>query len=614
MKNLLWLLNRLKAMSIREILYRLKKYCIKKINKLRYKKAIQINDLFKYNIDLKKIDKRINKFWLNPELITTNLKNQNLYCVFGEEIDIFKRINWHTGVYSDWEKAKYSLDLDTKFTDNIGDIRYTWEINRHQFFPYLALLYIQTNEERYFSLLESHFYDWIKMNPFLKGINWMSSMEISIRSYQWLIVYYILKDKNKDKFRENIIKSIIFSNKYLSKNLSKYSSANNHLILEAFVMSIVGYSVQDSYKQNWFIDGYNILKYEMIEQNYKDGINKEHALHYQAFVTDAMLQYNFILKKINKQPICETIIKNSLIFIGSMKSNMLNFDYGDSDDAKIISFGLEKKNYYQYLLELGSMYYKEKFIKFNKLSPEVEFISGKNKLGYLSYLEYDKVKLYKDGGYLVVNNEDSVLLMDVAELGFGKIAAHGHADALSLIYYKNNSPIIIDSGTYIYNIDTKNRDYFRSTEAHNTLSYNGLNQSEIKGPFLWGKKAKVIIEDYMIDEDKVIIKASHNGYSPLIHKREVEYSLYKKRLIIRDYFDEKCKINFILDSKSIIEKLNDNEIIIISNGNRFNFKSNFKISIEDTIISKEFMNLEKTKKLVINKNFSNIDCVEIIIE
>ena len=613
MKRLIWLFNRLKAMSIKEILYRLKKYCVKRINKLRYKKEFQINNLLKENIDLKKIDKRIDKFWLNPQLITTNLKNHNLYCAFGKEVDILKNINWHAGVYSDWEKNKYSLDLDTKFTDDIGDIRYSWEINRHHFFPYLALLYIQTNEEKYFSLLEKHFYDWIEKNPFLKGINWMSPMEISIRSYQWLIVYYLLKDKNKDRFREDIIKSVIFSNKYVSENLSKYSSANNHLILEAFALSIVGYAVQDTYKQDWFKKGYDILKYEVSIQNYDDGINKEHALHYQAFVNDAILQYNFILRNINEEPICEKIIKNSLAFIGMIKAHKLNFDYGDSDDAKIISFNLNKVNYYKYLLELGSMYYEEKFIEFNEISPEVQFISCKNKIINMKNFQYDNVKLYKESGYLVINNKNNTLLMDVAELGFGSIAAHGHSDALSIIYYKNDNPVIIDSGTYIYNVETKMRDYFRSTEAHNTLTYNGLNQSEIKGPFLWGKKAEVEIKEYICEDNRVIIKAAHNGYKPLIHNRDIEYILSKEELIIRDYFDDECSVNFILDSSSRVERINDNKIAIFSNDSKIFFKSNFKIKIENTIISKEFMCIENTKKIVINKDSNNVNYIETII-
>lgn len=611
MNKFVWLYNRLKAMTPQEVFYRIQKISNHKADKVKYKKDVLAYQLVDENIDLDSVYKNLNDIFYKIDYSSIEIKDY--FNIFNDKIEFSNNYQWHKGTVGIWNSQQYSHDIEFKNTDNIGDIRYTWEINRHQFMPYLASLYMKTKDEKYLDLLKNNFEDWMQNNYFLKGVNWSSPMEIALRAYQWLIVLYLLEGIDDSRFKEKLSKSIVASIEYVMKNLSLYSSANNHLILEVMISSTVGYVFKDTYNQDWFNEGYKILEKEIILQNHKDGVNKEQALHYQAFVLDAIIQYNFILKSIGKNPICEEIIYNSLEFIGSLRANKLNFDYGDSDDAKILSFSHKKTNYYQYLLELGSIYYKEKFVEFNTISNEVKFISGINKLEELKNVKYKKAKLYRDGGYLVINDDDNNLLMDVGELGFGTIAAHGHADALSFIYYNNDNPIIIDSGTYIYNIESQQRNYFRSTEAHSTLCYKSRNQSEIRGPFLWGKRANTTILEYIEKEDSVRIKACHDGYKPLIHTRELEY-YFDGKILLRDYFDDKAKVNFILDNNTELERISDKIVKIKSNDSNILFNANSSILIEDTIISKSFMTKIKSKKLVIEKDFSNNKYLEVVIE
>lgn len=605
MKKLIWIFNRLKSMSFDEVIYRIKKELKNNINRLKYKKKLGINEISNYKVNLEEVDNDLIKIWGDINKIKSNVEEDETFSVFNEKIDICNKINWHKGMYKNWNKTKFSLDFSTKNTDDIGDIRFTWEFNRQQFLPALAFKYRKLKKDKYLELLKLHFNTWVDENPFLKGVNWLSPMEISLRSYQWLIVYYLLKDSNEDEFRIKILKSVINSNKYVVENLSRFSSANNHLIIEAFILSVVGNSVKKVYPNKWFDLGYNILSEEILKQNYMDGINKEHTLHYQAFVVDAFLQYNFMLRKINKKPISEDLIKKSVEFIGALKANKLNFEFGDSDDAKIIKFDFKEKNYYEYILQLASIYYNEEFINVKSIFPEVQFFSSVYSFPRLNKYKYFDYKFYNKSGYFVINDDENNLLLDLADLGFGSIAAHGHSDALSFIYYNRNNPIFVDSGTYIYNISNDKRDYFRSTEVHNTLSYNGINQSEIKGPFLWGKKAKVNIEEFKDESDKISIKANHNGYKPFIHRREFEYIKNNGIIILRDYFQDKAKINFIIDSQAVINIIDDYNVYIMSGDSTIEFKSNEKINILDTYISKRFLIMEKTKKIVIKSNFND---------
>ena len=366
MDKFLWLYNRLKAMTPQEVFYRVQKVIWNKINKVKYRQDLYAYQLVEDDIELDKVYKNLNNIF--SEIDYSSVEVKDYFNTFNDKIQFCNQYQWHKGTVATWNSNQYSNDIEFKNTDNIGDIRYTWEINRHQFMPYLASLYMKTKDEKYLDLLKNNFEDWMQNNYFLKGVNWSSSMEIALRAYQWLIVLYLLEDIDDTVFKEKLSKSIVASIEYVMKNLSLYSSANNHLILEVMISSVVGYVFKDSYNQDWFNEGYIILEKEIILQNHKDGVNKEQALHYQGFVLDAIIQYNFILKNIGKKPIAEEVIYNSLEFIGSLKADKLNVDYGDSDDAKILSFSHKKKNYYQYILELGSIYYKEKFIEFENIS------------------------------------------------------------------------------------------------------------------------------------------------------------------------------------------------------------------------------------------------------
>ena len=69
--------------------------------------------------------------------------------------------------------------------------------------------------------------------------------------------------------------------------------------------------------------------------------------------------------------------------------------------------------------------------------------------------------------------------------GFLSIAAHAHADALSVEVRHDGVDILADPGTYCYHGEPAWREWFRSTAAHNTVEVDGESQAESGGPFLW---------------------------------------------------------------------------------------------------------------------------------
>ncbi len=93
---------------------------------------------------------------------------------------------------------------------------------------------------------------------------------------------------------------------------------------------------------------------------------------------------------------------------------------------------------------------------------------------------------------------------------------HSHADNLTFCLHLDGRPIIVDTGISTYEKNER-RAYERSTAAHNTVTVNGRNSSDVWGGFRIGRRAKTTLEELTDTE----VQGSHNGYRRLgtTHRR-----------------------------------------------------------------------------------------------
>ena len=146
--------------------------------------------------------------------------------------------------------------------------------------------------------------------------------------------------------------------------------------------------------------------------------------------------------------------------------------------------------------------------------------------------------------------------------GFLSIAAHAHADALSLEVRHDGVDILADPGTYCYHGEPEWRQWFRSTAAHNTIEIGGVSQSESGGPFLWNTQARTTTLACDVGEQPVQTwSAEHDGYlrlaTPTIHRRSVTLDSPGRRLTVVDTVDapapveSSCRGTWARTSRSI---------------------------------------------------------------
>jgi hypothetical protein len=124
--------------------------------------------------------------------------------------------------------------------------------------------------------------------------------------------------------------------------------------------------------------------------------------------------------------------------------------------------------------------------------------------------------------------------------GYLSIAAHAHADALSIELRCGGVEVLVDPGTYAYQGEAAWRSYFRSTIGHNCLELAGQDQSVAGGPFMWLKAAAAseLATSGLEGGAKAMWRAAHDGYLRLApgarHERTVTLEREARRLVVED--------------------------------------------------------------------------------
>src|SRR5581483_7488474 len=203
------------------------------------------------------------------------------------------------------------------------------------------------------------------------------------------------------------------------------------------------------------------------------------------------------------------------------------------------------------------------------------------------------LSVFRDGGYSIFRDRRWHAVFDHGPLGYLSIAAHGHADALSVIVSLDGQPLLVDPGTYLYHSGGGERDWFRGTPAHNTLNIAGESQSLISGPFNWSAKAETHLEEVR-DGPDWRITASHDGYEKRFgvrHRRS--FAAHESGLLIRDRLlgdAREAEISFQLAPG--LDALVDGTQCHVASQNRalatFSFKNPGSVSLRDGVVSPRF--------------------------
>ncbi len=110
------------------------------------------------------------------------------YEILWFQVNLTGTIDWHRDPRSQhrWARAFYA-DLDFYELPAGIDVKYVWELNRHQFLVELSRGWMFTHDDRFGARARELILDWIDNNPLYEGVN-LTSRSRSCRSGDVLAV------------------------------------------------------------------------------------------------------------------------------------------------------------------------------------------------------------------------------------------------------------------------------------------------------------------------------------------------------------------------------------------------------------------------------------------
>lgn len=343
------------------------------------------------------------------------------------------------------------------------------------------------------------------MRDFLRDLpsrsNGLEPYPTSLRIVNWIKWALAGNDLPPDA-----VQSLVGQARLLSQRL-EYHLLGNHLFANAKALIFAGLFLQGEEAEEWLSRGLKILDAELSEQILPDGGNFERSPMYHAIILEDLLDLINLFRTFGR----EISVDWEDAYI-RMRAWLKAMTLPDGEIALFndAAFGIAPN------------------------WSELDAYAGR--LG-LSRQDYPPRPLtrFPETSYVRCEREAAVLLLDVAPIGPDYIPGHAHADTLNFELSLFGQRVIVDSGTSTYEKSAE-RQRQRGTAAHNTVTINGEDSSEVWGGFRVARRARPFDLETAERGGKVRVACAHDGYRRLpgkpVHRRE--WVLGENSLTIKD--------------------------------------------------------------------------------
>ena len=492
--------------------------------------------------------------------------------LFGRTFEFGEEIDWHADlVHGRSIPLRFYSQLDYRDPALVGEVKLTWELNRHQHLLRLAQAYLLTRDWRYAHEIFAQIESWAEANPPLRGVNWTRALEISLRLLAWSWSLAAVSDvEGVPAERWARVLTVAFVQwDFLRRHLSYGSSANNHLLGELLGTAWAGaFLVPEHAAGETVQDALDRLFLEISRQVYPDGVSRELSLYYHAYVLLYGLLGLVLAEALGREvqaPVRQRLRDMGRFLAAVHLGDAVFPSLGDDDGGHVLPLAAEP-NLPGDALGLWSVLFGEPLVEdlrpalglgwwllgsegiqpaSGTRAPEGSGQQGKGAAdgrGSPGSGQDSQLLVFRDAGYVVHRVETDagpyLVLFDAGPLGDDKLAAHGHADALSVFWAVEGEEILVDPGTFVYDGAPVWRDAFRGTPAHNTVTVDGEWQSRPGGTFLWLHRAEARLLEAVEREDAAWMVGEHDGYGRIgVRHRRGVLSIGGEKLVVTDWLD-----------------------------------------------------------------------------
>lgn len=458
----------------------------------------------------------------SEELIATADKIlAHSFPLFGTSIQTGPDIEWRRDYLSNittglsfFRRIPY---LDAQL---VGDHKVIWELNRHQHLVLLAQAYLLSKRESYLREIEIEIGTWCQQNPFVRGINWASALEVAFRANSWLWVLHLVGSVLDHVAVGQITEGLHQHGIFLENNLSYYFAPNTHLLGEGVVLYALGRALPGHPKsKTWMLLGSAVVESHMHDQVQGDGSYFEQSTYYHVYAMDMFLFYSCLAETTEE-------FRAKLWKMAEYLEALLGHDrrlpfFGDDDGGRWFHpYGARDQFGRATLATCNILSGRQRWqAEPSDLYPQACWWTDCSVGPVLPSRR--TTTFFTDSGSCVLQDESCKAILDAGPFGGGS-AGHSHADTLSLTVTAGDEEVLVDAGTFTYVADLKLRDQFRGTSAHNTVRINGRDQADLVNPFRWANPPAVRIINASAGktEDRIEAECSYRGF---VHKRKLRF-------------------------------------------------------------------------------------------
>lgn len=416
-----------------------------------------------------------------------------------------------------------------------------WRYNLH-YFDYvldLGILVKWRSNERAGDTLRKLIGDWIESNPVGTGVGW-HSYPLSRRIVNWLQAASLAAgtmDRDGNGFRKTWTRSLFQQTRYLEDHL-EVDLSGNHLLANAKALFFAGVLWGGNIGERWREKGIGLLWQGLNEQVLEDGGQYERSPMYQTIVLQDYLEVIHLLQVEGRQ--FPSWARDRLILMADFLFSMLHPD-GEISLFADSAFGIAYKPLdvlaaAEHLLDVPGRWNGAIPGPFCGLvhAPIRTIASNASS-------SFGPSSLPATGYFDLFNGERTdKLIVDGRPMAPDHLPAHGHCSLFSFELSVAGERFVVDSGVQEYESGPW-RDFWRSTRAHNTVSVDGAEQSEIWASFRVGERTRLLGYAYLQKDAAGIFVGLHNGFAgqgqrPTPHRRFIAALPNRRWVVIDEIF------------------------------------------------------------------------------
>jgi hypothetical protein len=466
---------------------------------------------------------------------------KNRFVVFGHPIDFGEEVDWHAAIAAPgrWPLQHWS-EIEFRKAGKPADVKFCWELNRHQHFVLLGRAYWVSGEEKYARAFARQLRSWLDQNPPEQGVNWASSLEIALRaiSWTWALYFFLSSPALSAELAADLLQVLQASGRHLTRDLwfsERCTPRNNHLIGEATGLLWLGSFFPDFPEAgSWRKRGAKILLREQPSQVLPDGTDFEMAVGYHRLVYEFFLLSGLALRRTGHElpPEFWHRLERMAEFLSAvvLPDGTLP-QIGDGDEGRVAPLACEEPGGCGALLATAAaLFVRPQLASCKGSEEEALWLLGPEASPNLpeDRLEGEAVPAsFPSGGFYVSCAPGKSVTKNSLMFRCGPHGLHGHADQLHVEVSDADGPLLVDGGTFSYSADVLWRSYFRGTSSHNTVVVNGQDQSQALGHFRWLRRAtgRLLWERRGPEAD--FFCGDHDGYAqgrfPAHHRRALMF-------------------------------------------------------------------------------------------